>query len=130
MKLKLFENFANIEIDSEPIDNGSKHHNIDDAYCGYEKSLKAFYCDNVTVKEAKGDVWGDDFKGFGAELDVLLSNGILVTWSHDITGKGEIKAVTKKGTSILVEQFDLVEMEQGISEVLIIKLFKIIRFDF
>lgn len=130
MKLKLFENFAKIDIDSDPIDDGSKHRNIDDAYCGYEKALKAFYCNNVTVEEAKGDVWGDDFKGLGADLEILLSNGLMITWKHEPTGKGEITATTKKGTQIFSEEFDLVDIAQGISEVLIIKLFKIIKFEF
>lgn len=130
MKLKLFENFAKIDIDSDPIDDGSKHNNIDDAYCGYEKALKAFSCNNVTVKEARGDVWGDDFKGFAAELDVLLSNGVLVRWEHKQSGEGKIIATTKNDTLFFEEQFDLTELEQGISQALIIKLFKIIKFEF
>lgn len=120
-----------IFIDSDPIDHHDAHHKtIDDAYAGYEVALKNFsYC-NVTVEQAKGDVSGDDFKGCDADLEILLSNKIFITYSHNFQGKGSFVAKTSKGTELLSQELDLVEQANGYAPVLIALINKVLKFDF
>lgn len=120
-----------IFIDSDPVDH---HHadykTIDDAYAGYENALKNFSYGNVTVEQAKGDVSGDDFKGCDADLEILLSNKIFITYSHDYQGKGSFVAKTSKGTDLFSQELDLVEQANGYAPVLIALINKVLKFDF
>lgn len=129
--LKNDKSMSNIDIESDHINHDRKYSNIDDAYTKYAIKLKRFNFNNaVKIKEAKGDVWGDDFKGFGAEIEVLLTNGILVKYQHEKNGEGSVSAITSKGTEFFKDTFSLEDLGIGESDVLIMYLNKILKYEF
>ena len=99
-------------------------------YTGYNSEMKKFNHNGVTVGQVYLNQYGDDFNGFFAKIDGILSNGIKFKWSHNIKGEGIFNAVTKKGTLIFEENINLTEAGMGHGTYLVSYLNSILDFNF
>jgi len=102
-----------------------------DKFTGYEKLMKNFRRNEVSILSYELDQDGNDFYGFEAEIFGILSNGLRFIWSHDKSGQAGIFEVrTKKGTLVQSSRFNLEDIACGFAEVLEGRLNVILSFDF
>lgn len=115
---------SKIFIDSEP----SELENIDEDYTKYEKMLNNFNYNNIKVDQAKGEVSGDVNDGFNADIEIRLTNGIIISYQHDADGATYV-AKTKNENIFQEEEFDFsqdIEYASTLNELMI----KTLNFDF
>lgn len=117
---------SKIFIDSEP----SELENIDDNYTNYDAILNQFNYKGIKVDQAKGDVSGNVNDGFSADIEIRLTNGIMITYQHD-TEAGTYVAKTKHDSEIHYEEFDFSqEPGGGYASTLNELMIKTLEFDF
>lgn len=102
-----------------------------DKYTGYEKLKQTFNHNNVRIGASYDvDQGGDDFEGFYAEIEGILTNGLEFSYSHDQKGQGEFKIRTRKRTEFYKTNFNLQKIGSGYAEVLESFLKTILDFNF